>query len=362
MNPCLRKAGVILVVSTCLFLSAQTNAAQPANATPSSSPITVTAGEPIQLALKKPVSSETSMVGDIVELEVIKSLMIDGMVLIDEGTSVSGKVVIAEHRKRKGVGGELAITFEGVRAATGELLPLSGSAKAKGSDKRAEIDANIGDTTMATLGVGLPFTPLFLLQKGGAVQLELGTRFTAFVATDHSFDREEIQKHQPSPATNISTIYLFNSWHPTCGSLELPFDAWQKGAIRLDLPPGRYWFHSGASGSLLRGIMAGTVTGFSFGMASPSPVSNTKVLKRPITEFVALDLRAGETHYLQAYDIGYAPKRGLKVISAEEAETLLEKASPFYWLRNITPESLQRLKAQPLKARTPVQSNEKAPA
>ena len=69
-------------------------------------------GTPVSLRLTQMVSSETSHLGDIVHMEVLRDVVVDGKVVIDAGTPVQGEVIaasdrgfIGEDRKGKGIFG-----------------------------------------------------------------------------------------------------------------------------------------------------------------------------------------------------------------------------------------------------------------
>jgi hypothetical protein len=331
-------------------------AMQPSAPSASSEPDTadtihLRAGQPVSFVLKTRLSSEHNKVGDMVDLEVVRAVKVDGLVVIAAGTQAQAEVVVQKPHRRKGVAGTLAIGFHDIRVVTGGVAQLAGKEQRKGANKRDEIDANMGGLIFQSFGLGAPVAPLFLLQRGESVQLEPGTQLTAFVANDVKLERPIVEKQQPVPSPELATIYLFHGWHPTCGSLGLPFDntGIQRGLVRLEVAPGRYWFHTGVSISLMRGLYAGTVAGLTFGAAMPSLGSVTKVLKRPIPEFSVLDAQAGQTYYMLAsYDARFK-KQQFHVIDATEGEKLLVEpdGGPYYIVRNVPPEMMELLRAHP---------------
>jgi hypothetical protein len=257
----------------------------------------------------------------------------------------------SEHAKAGDVVDSLAIAFRDIRTVNGDIVQLAGKEERSGADKKDEIAANIGGAIVQTLGAGAVFAPLFLLQRGETVQLDPGTRLSAFVGRDLTLERALIEMHQPVPSTELATVYVFHGWHPTCGSIELPFDELQKGLVKLELPPGNYWFHTGAYMGVVRGIFAGTVAGLTWGAATPSEISPMKkVLSRPTSEFTALDAKGGHTYYLIRADNDHsAVKQELKLMDAAEGEKLLAGAdAPYYILRDISPDMLDQLQARPL--------------
>ena len=314
-----------------------------------SASVRLPAGQRIELVLKTRLSSDTSKVGDVVELEVVRPLKAEGLIVIAQDTAATAKVVIAEPRRRKGVAGKLAIAFDSVQLVSGDRVALSGSEERLGKDARQEINANMGEWTVQTLGFGAPLAPLFLLQKGGRAEVEPGTRLSAYAATEVVLDRGVLERHQPVQAKEVAVVYVFGAWHPTCGSQELPYDDSLKSVVRVDLPPGEYWFHNGASIGIFRAVMVGSVTGLTMGAVAPEPIKVGKVLKRPLREFATLEVQGGHTYYLRSQPIDR--KFGLQQLESLEGEKLLaENDAAYLRVRDVTPEMLQNLSARPKSA------------
>lgn len=322
---------------------------QPTTATPAaeSAPVRLPAGNRLDLVLKTKVSSEKSKVGDVVEFEVVRPLKAEGLVAIAQDTIATAKVVIAEPRHRKGVGGKLAIAFDSVQLVNGDRVTLSGEEQRIGVNKREEINGAMGEWTLRTFGFGAPMAPLFLLWKGGRAMVEPGTRLSAYTGSDLELDRSVLERHQPVQAQDRAIVYLLGGWHTTCGSQALPYDDYQKSVVRIDLPPGQYWFHNGVSIGFFRAVMAGAAAGFTMGAVMPSPVSVRRVLKRPLREFAVVEVLGGRTYYLRA-----GPAAGtlgsLQQLEPVEGEKLVtENEGPYYRLHDLSPDVLQNLTARP---------------
>ena len=304
------------------------------------------AGQRLELVLKTNLSSERSKVGDLVQFEVVLPVKVAGLIAIPQDTIATATVVIAEPRHRKGVGGKLAIAFDSVQLVSGERVTLRGKEERVGRDKRDEINADMGEWTLQTFGFGAPIAPLFLLRKGATAMVEAGTRLSAYTGNDLQLERRALELHQPVPVQERAVVYVIGGWHTTCGSQALPYDIYQKGIVRVDLPPGQYWFHNGASTGFFRGVMAGTVTGFTFGAVAPSPVSVTNVLKRPLREFTTLNVLGGATYYLRAALVD-RPSKLLQIEPFEGEKLLTENEGPYYRLGDLSPAILQNLVARP---------------
>src|SRR5499427_8799992 len=72
-------------------------------------------GTEIQLALLDPVSSKLSEPGDEIRAVVRRDVIVDGRVMLREGTEVIGRVTLAQPAKRPLKGGRLHITFDRIR-------------------------------------------------------------------------------------------------------------------------------------------------------------------------------------------------------------------------------------------------------
>lgn len=115
-----------LCTQLCLFallLPALAFAAQnpaPAAPTKDEDVFVIPEGTEIQLSLRDPVSSKLSEPGDEVLAVVRRDVVVDGRVIIQQGTEVVGRVTVAEPAGRLLKGGRLHLTFERIRLGSGE--------------------------------------------------------------------------------------------------------------------------------------------------------------------------------------------------------------------------------------------------
>lgn len=117
----------------------------------SNTPLVIPEGTVIQLSLREPVSSKLSDPGDEVRATVKKDVVVNGAVLLREGTEVFGRVTLAQPAKRPLRGGKLHITFERVRLDVGidkKLVALVQSASDFNRDEK------IGSNSEGTLKGG----------------------------------------------------------------------------------------------------------------------------------------------------------------------------------------------------------------
>jgi hypothetical protein len=156
--------------------AAPTEAASPA---PSSlSEFTLRNGTPIHLKLGKTISSATAHVGDVVDLEVVEEVMVNGLVVIPKGAAATAVVTEAEPKKRLGHGGKLGFNINLVRLRDDEKAAVRSYQESSGSSSSG--------------GAILP------LGSGKDVVFTQGTDFTAYVDGDMKLKREAFQAEKGS--------------------------------------------------------------------------------------------------------------------------------------------------------------------
>ena len=77
-------------------------------------------GTEIQLSLRDPVSSKLSEAGDEVLATVRRDVVVDGRVVLQQGTEIVGRVTLAQPAGRLLKGGRLHLSFERIRLEGGE--------------------------------------------------------------------------------------------------------------------------------------------------------------------------------------------------------------------------------------------------
>jgi len=142
-------------------------------APPSPSEITLRNGTPIHLKLGKTISSATAHVGDVVDLQVVEEVIVDGLSVIPAGATAIGLVSEAEPKKRMGHGGKLAFSVNFVRLKDDEKAAVRSFQESSSSNNSA--------------GAILP------LASGKEVVFMQGMEFTAYVDGDMQLKREDFQ-------------------------------------------------------------------------------------------------------------------------------------------------------------------------
>jgi PEGA domain len=136
---------------------------------------------PIKLKLKRGVYSQYAQVGDVVEYLVDEELVVNGKIIVPEGTIVKGKVVSAEHKRTMGRGGKIDISADSVKLFNSQSIPLRAFQKARGGGQGLDMSGEMLAAASLTLGVGTPFV---LLKHGKDIEIRQGSSFTAYVNGD----------------------------------------------------------------------------------------------------------------------------------------------------------------------------------
>ena len=136
-------------------------------------------GTPIHLRLGKTISSATAHVGDVVELQVVEEVMVEGLSVIPQGSAAMGMVKEAEPKKRLGHGGKLAFSIDFVRLKDNEKAAVRSFQESTGSNNSA--------------GAILP------LATGKEVVFTQGAEFTAYVDGDQQLKKKPFQPEKMPP-------------------------------------------------------------------------------------------------------------------------------------------------------------------
>lgn len=142
------------------------------------SEFTLRNGTPIHLKLGKTISSATAHVGDVVDLQVVEEVILNGLVVVPKGAAATAIVTEAEPKKRLGHGGKLGFNINSVRLGDDEKAAVRSYQESAGSNSSA--------------GAILPLT------SGKDVVFTEGTDFTAYVDGDMKLKKEAFQGEKGS--------------------------------------------------------------------------------------------------------------------------------------------------------------------
>jgi len=222
-------------------------AAEPTNG----NEIVLSDGHAIVLRSSERLSSETAKVGDTVQFEVIKPVVVDNLVVIPLHGVATGRIVVAEKKKRRLRAGKLAITVDRVHTVIDQTAPIRAT-QAKGVaaiDYATHIDPGPGAILAAPFIVFLSHGPEWIIPAA--------TRVVAYLDGDFVLDRAAVQEAQstlPRPRTDVGVVYIYrevdsrdypnNTIDVSCG--EALLGLFHPGQfVSLQLPPGEYWLRAG---------------------------------------------------------------------------------------------------------------------
>jgi hypothetical protein len=168
-------------------------------------------GTRIAVRVMEQLSSATVKDNDPVNFAVVEDVVVDGQVVIKQGTPVRGVVITAAAKRRMGRAGKLSYTVNETKAVDRSVIRLRAVQDRKG-------DSNVTSTAVTTTAVAVfvpVAAPFFLLRKGSDIVVPEGTRIEAFVDGDHliKMDGDGAPAASPAPSrtakvTNADVLAL----------------------------------------------------------------------------------------------------------------------------------------------------------
>jgi hypothetical protein len=129
----------------------------------------------VKLRLAETVSSANAKVGQIVVLEVVDPVQVDGRVVIAAGAPAQASVTTAKRRGHNQREGQLVLTVSSVSRTDGGEALLRSTTVQKGSGH--------GEPIFGPCTFPLPADPAGLFRKGQDVVIPKGTELTAAIAS-----------------------------------------------------------------------------------------------------------------------------------------------------------------------------------
>ncbi len=170
-------------------------------------------GTTISVRLMEPLSSATAKTGDVVTFEVVEDVVINGQVVIKQGTPARGTIVESAAKRRMGRAGRLAYALTETKSVGRQTVRLRATQEKKGG-------SNVTATAITTTAVAVfvpVAAPFFLLRKGKDVTVEQGTRVDGFVDGDHVLEptasaaMEPLPQLAQTPLTNANVLGLLQA-------------------------------------------------------------------------------------------------------------------------------------------------------
>jgi len=161
-------------------------------------PVFVPEGTKVRVRLEQELSSATADQGQPVQLSVLENVMVNEQVGIPAGTSVHGKVLLAQPKRRMGRTGRLDFSVDEIALANGHRIPVRYFVNKKEGGSHAV------STGIITAGVAVlfwPAAPFVLLRHGKDYTCHQGMIFEVF--TDVAYPPDAVKKEptsKPVPA------------------------------------------------------------------------------------------------------------------------------------------------------------------
>ena len=190
--------------------------------------VEIPSGTKVSCRLEQTLSSATAEEGMPVQLPVTENIMVNGAVVIPQGSSVQGAIIQATAKRRMGRTGKLDFSIDKVRAVDGQYVPLRYSLHKK------EGGSNTVRTGVLTAGAAVlfwPAAPFLLLSKGKDATINKGMVLDVFTDQAHNV---RTMPAQPSQA-QMSELAPANHPAASGGMAPVTITADQKGAeVEID--------------------------------------------------------------------------------------------------------------------------------
>ncbi len=133
---------------------AQPSHVAPPAAKPQAAPLTVAAGETIDIQFRETLSSHTSQAGEPFRARITQPVLVNGKTAIPAGTAILGRVLEAEPAKKIGGRARLTLDFESLVLANGATYPIDAVFSQKGKSQTGKDAAIIGGATLGGAVLG----------------------------------------------------------------------------------------------------------------------------------------------------------------------------------------------------------------
>lgn len=130
----------------------------------------------VKLRITENVSSANAKVGQLVSIEVVDPVQVDGKVIIAAGAHASASVSTVKRRGRNHREGKLVLTVKSVPRVDGGVALLQSATVQQGSGK--------GEPIFGPCTFPIPADPAGLFRKGYDVEIYSGTELVASIASN----------------------------------------------------------------------------------------------------------------------------------------------------------------------------------
>ena len=159
-------------------------------------------GTRIAVRVMEQISSAAVSDNDPVNFAVVEDVLVDGRVVVRQGTPVRGVVVDAAAKRRMGRAGRLSYTVTETKDVDNRVIRLRAIQQKKG-------DSHVTSTAVTTTAVAVfvpVAAPFFLLRKGKDIVVPEGTRVDTFVDGDHVIGADGEEPVAAAPAAALAAV------------------------------------------------------------------------------------------------------------------------------------------------------------
>ena len=149
-------------------------------AVPEAKEIIIPDGTEIEVQLKNNLSGEEAKIGDIVDLSVVRDVLVNGTVVITQGSSATARITEAKKAGHWGHTGKLEWAMQDAQTVGGAKIPMRFTKSLEGGSKGGTVAVGAVVTTVLLGPVGL----LWGLKKGKKAIIPAGSKFSVYTDKD----------------------------------------------------------------------------------------------------------------------------------------------------------------------------------
>ncbi len=151
----------------------------------------------IPVRLAQNINGNINSQGETIFFEVLENIKVNGLIVVDKGTFVKGKITNAESRKSLGKAGKLSLEARNLNAVDGSLIEVVREPMSSEGRKR----------TGATVAHVIMWGPLGLFAKGRAARVMLDTEYDIEVRSDIEINVEEKTVREPVKTSSFEAYF-----------------------------------------------------------------------------------------------------------------------------------------------------------
>ena len=186
----------------------------------------------IRVRLEQDLSSATAQEGQSVQLSVMDAIKIGKTEAIAQGANVTGRVILAQEKRRMGRTGKIDFSIDRVMATDKTNIPLRYTSNKKEGGSKA---VSTGIITAGVAALFFPAAPLVLLRKGKDAKIPIGMTFEVFTDQSHVLSASSAPLNIVAKAAIVSIESV-----PAGADVEVDGIFVGNTPLSLDIPAGEY--------------------------------------------------------------------------------------------------------------------------